>query len=78
MGFYETAAQRVPITRIRIGSDVPASERLAIEIMRTDSPSFAKYVDGRAHRTRDGWFASDSGFIDLCNVRVPQRALPLP
>lgn len=78
IGFYETAAERVPITRIRLGSDVPEGERLPIEIMRTDSASFRDYVDVRAHRMRDGWFARDSGFIDLCNVRVPQRALVRP
>ncbi|MBB4630921.1 peptidylprolyl isomerase [Sphingosinicella soli] len=73
LGFYETAAERVPITRIRLGSDVPEGERLSVEIMRTDSASFRAFVDARAHRTRDGWFDSDSGFIDICNVRVPQR-----
>lgn len=78
LGFYETAAERVPITRIRLGSDVPAGERLDIEIMRTDSASFARYVDTRAHRTRDGWFVHEPGFIDLCNVRVPQRARVRP
>ncbi|WBX86018.1 peptidylprolyl isomerase [Sphingosinicella microcystinivorans] len=78
LGFYETAAERVPIARIRLGSDVPAAERLDVEIMRTDSASFRSYVDARAHRTRDGWFASDAGFIDLCNVRGPQRARSRP
>lgn len=78
LGFYEAAAERVPIARIRLGSDVPAAERLDVEIMRTDSASFRSYVDARAHRTRDGWFASDAGFIDLCNVRVPQRARSRP
>lgn len=78
LGFFETAAERVPITRIRVGSDVPAAERLNIEIMRTDSASFGKYVEARAHRTRDGWFLKDAGFIDLCNVRVPQREATRP
>lgn len=78
IGFYETAAERVPIARIRLGSDVSEGERLPIEIMRTDSASFRDYVDVRAHRMRDGWFARDTGFIDICNVRVPQRALVRP
>lgn len=78
LGFYETAAERVPIARIRLGSDVPAAERLDVEIMRTDSASFRSYVDARAHRTRDGWFARDAGFIDLCNVRVPERPRSRP
>lgn len=78
LGFYETAAERVPIARIRLGSDVTADERLPIEIMRTDSASFRDYVDARAHRTRDGWFVHEPGFIDICNVRVPQRARARP
>jgi peptidylprolyl isomerase len=78
LGFYETTAERVPITRIRLGSDVPADQRLPIEIMRTDSASFRDYVDARAHRTRDGWFVHEAGFIDICNVRVPQRARARP
>lgn len=78
LGFYETAAERVPITRIRLGSDVPVDQRLPIEIMRTDSASFRDYVDARAHRTRDGWFVHEAGFIDICNVRVPQRARARP
>jgi peptidylprolyl isomerase len=77
LGFYETAEERVPI-RMRLGSDVPAGERLDIEIMRTDSASFRNYVDARAHRMRDGWFVRDTGFIDLCNVRVPQRTRARP
>jgi peptidylprolyl isomerase len=78
LGFYEKVAERVPITRVRVGSDVPADERLNIEIMRTDSASFAKFVEARAHRTRDGWFLKDAGFVDLCNVRVPQRPRSRP
>lgn len=78
LGFYEMTAERVPITRIRLGSDVPADQRLPIEIMRTDSASFRDYVDARAHRMRDGWFVHEAGFIDICNVRVPQRARARP
>lgn len=78
LGFYETAAEHVTITRIRVGAEVPSDERLQAEILRTDSESFSKYVDARAHRSRDGWFITDAGFIDLCNVRVPQRPVSRP
>ena len=27
----------------------------------------------RPESSRDGWFLNDAGFIDLCNIRVPQR-----
>ena len=73
LGFYEKAEERVPIRRVRVGSDVPAGDRLDIEIMRTESAAFQRFVDARSHRSRDGWFLNDAGFIDLCNIRVPQR-----
>ena len=78
LGFYATEAEIVPIRSASVAADVPESERTGIEIMRTDSASFARYVDTRAHRTRDGWFVHEPGFIDLCNVRVPQRARVRP
>jgi peptidylprolyl isomerase len=78
LGFYEKAGERVPITRVRVGSDVPVTERLDVEIMRTEGDAFRRFVDARAHRTRDGWFLKDAGFIDLCNIRVPQRPAPKP
>ena len=44
----------------------------------TDTATFASYVDARAHRSRDGWYLADQNFIDLCNVRVPQREIKRP
>lgn len=78
LGFYTSAEQRVPIRRIRIGSDVPTAERMNIQIMRTDSETFKKLIDARRHRTRDGWFLKDAGHVDLCNVRVPHRKTNRP
>ncbi len=72
MGFYEDAAQRTPITRIRLGSQVPAAERVELEVMRTDSADFIASVESRRNR-RDAWYARPSGHIDLCNISVPVR-----
>lgn len=72
LGFYEDAAQRLPIRRVRLGSDVPAAERIDLEVMRTDTPSFAAFVEARANRDRDG-FMIGMGGVDLCNIRVPVR-----
>jgi peptidylprolyl isomerase len=72
LGFYAKPELRIPIRRVRLGSDVPPAERVELEVMRTDTPSFRAYVDARANRDRDG-FLVGAGGVDLCNVRVPVR-----
>ena len=72
LGFYRTPAEHVPIARVRLGTELPATERLEVEMMRTDAPSFASYVAARADRSRDG-FLVGAGGVDVCNIRVPQR-----
>jgi len=77
LGFYEQEAQRVPIKRVRLGSDVPPAERIALEVMRTDTPTFAAFVAARANRDRDGFPIGMKG-VDLCNIRVPVRPAAAP
>lgn len=77
LGFYEQEAQRVPIRRVRLGTDVPATERREFEVMRTDAPAFGAFVDARANRDRDG-FMIGMGGVDLCNLRVPTRPVAKP
>lgn len=72
LGFFEKPAQSVPIRSIRLGSEVPASERVALEVMRTDTPLFAELVEARRNRS-DDFYKVPAGHIDLCNVPVPVR-----
>ena len=72
MGNYEKPEQRIPIKSIRLASDVPASERTAIEILRTDTPLFARYVESRRNR-RDDWYVMPAGHTDVCNISIPVR-----
>lgn len=72
MGFHEDAAQHVPIQRVRVASDVPEAERTAIEVMRTDTPTFTALVESRRNR-RDAWYKVPAGHIDVCSVPVPVR-----
>ena len=71
-GFYKTDAERVPIERVRIAADVPATERVDFEALKTDSPSFRELVESRRNR-RDAWYKVQAGRIDLCNVPLPVR-----
>jgi len=73
MGFYEKPEQRVPIKAIRVAADVPESQRSALEIMRTDTPTFQLLVESRRNR-REPWFQTPAGHIEISNVPIPVRA----
>ena len=75
MGFYENATERTPITAIRLASEVPESERTPLQVLRTDSKTFAAATEARRNR-RDGWYVRPAGHIDLCNVPLPVRTPP--
>ena len=72
LGFYEKAEQRVPIKSVRLAADVPVAERTNLELMRTDTPTFADLIESRRNR-RDDWYKVPAGKIDLCNVPIPVR-----
>lgn len=72
MGMYADRGQDTPILKVRLGSDVPASERLPLQLLRTDSASFAAATEARRNR-RDAFYARPAGHIDLCNVPLPVR-----
>jgi len=73
MGFYEKPEQHVPIKAVRVAADLPASERSAIEVMRTDTPLFQQLIESRRNRSED-WYHFQAGRIEICNVPIPARA----
>jgi peptidylprolyl isomerase len=72
LGFYEKPEQRVAIKAIRLASDVPAAERTALQVFRTDTAAFRQLIEARRNR-RDAWYVRAQNFIDLCNVPIPVR-----
>jgi peptidylprolyl isomerase len=74
LGFYATAAERTPITSIRVASELPAAERTPLEALRTESGTFQKVVASRRFR-REEWFVQPTGHINVCNVPLPVRAM---
>ena len=73
LGFYEQPAERVPIASVRVAADVPEADRARLEVLRTDTATFAALVEARRNR-RDDWYKAPAGYIDLCNVPIPVRA----
>lgn len=74
LGFYERPEQRRAIASVRVAADLPAVERPALEILRTESPAFSRFVASRRFR-RESWFAEATGRVEVCNVAVPVRPL---
>jgi len=62
MGFYDKPELQTPIKRIRVAADVPPPERTSLEVLRTDTPTFATLVDIRRTR-REEWFQNPVGRI---------------
>ena len=75
MGFYKDPAQQTKILRVRLASDVPASERMPLEVLRTDTATFLALVESRRNRS-DDWYHVKAGKIDVCNVPLPARDAP--
>lgn len=72
MGFYQTPDERTPITSLRLAADVPEAERTRLEVLRTDTQTFADLVESRRNR-QDDWYKVPAGRIDVCNVPLPVR-----
>lgn len=57
---------------VRLAADVPAAERVDLEVLRTDTQTFTDLVESRRNR-QDEWYKVPAGRIDVCNVPVPVR-----
>lgn len=72
LGFYTQAAQRVPILSVKLAADLPPAQREKLEVLRTDSATFAAIIDAKRNR-HDAFYTLPAGKIDLCNIDVPVR-----
>ena len=72
MGFYEKPEERTPIKSIKLASEVPEAERTPLQVLRTDTRTFADAVEARRNRV-DDFYKRPAGHIDLCNIPVPVR-----
>lgn len=75
MGFYEKPELRTKIKSIKLASELAEAERLPLQLLRTDTKTFAEATEARRNR-RDDFYKRPAGHIDLCNVPLPVRAPP--
>lgn len=72
LGFHKEEGQHVPISSVRLASEIPQAERPTFQYMDTQSGTFAAYLKARANR-KDDFFIRPAGGVDVCNVNVPVR-----
>lgn len=72
LGFYEQPEQQLKIASMRVAADLPAAERVKLEVMRSDTPTFDAAVSAVRHRGGD-WFKYSPERVELCNVPIVVR-----
>ncbi|RZJ07607.1 MAG: peptidylprolyl isomerase, partial [Rubrivivax sp.] len=74
MGFYDKPEQRTAIQRVRLLAQMPAAERPALQVLKTESSTWSQLLNARRYRA--GWFVHSPGYIDICSASVPTRPQP--
>jgi peptidylprolyl isomerase len=72
MGFYEKPEEMTALVRSRLAADVPEEGRTHLELLRTDSITFAAVTEARRNNP-DPWTKQQTGKIELCNAVLPVR-----
>jgi len=75
MGFYTKPEQRLTIESVRLASDVPAKDRVDLEVLGTDSPTFAALIDAKRNG-HNAFYPNPVGKLDLCSIDIPVRQTP--
>ncbi len=76
LGFYETPGEMAVIRNIRVASDVPAAQRTNLQVLRTDSATWASVVDARRTRRESFFAANPVNALGVCNGSTPVRPIP--
>ncbi|HEX7815612.1 peptidylprolyl isomerase [Dyella sp.] len=72
LGFYEKPEQRTTITSVTMLADLPPAQRPHLQVLKTDSTTFAALIDAKRNR-RDDFYKVPAGKIDLCSISIPVR-----
>jgi peptidylprolyl isomerase len=74
-GVIQNVAKRDPIVRVRLASDIPEKDRPRFQVMRTESPSFAKEKELRKNPAPDFYIHTPPPVLDTCALAVPVRRM---
>lgn len=76
MGFYGDASWHVIISSAKIAADLPVEMQPKWQAMRVESVEFTLVIEARRNRL-DDWYKRPAGYVDLCNVPLPVRQVPI-
>jgi cyclophilin family peptidyl-prolyl cis-trans isomerase len=76
LGFYTQGSQRTPIISVRLAADIPPAERENLQVLRTDSPTFAALMEAK-RTNHNAFYTVPAGKVDLCNMDIPVRTLDI-
>jgi peptidylprolyl isomerase len=77
-GVIQDANRRDAIIRMRLASDLPATERQTFEVLRPESKAFADSLEGKRHPTSPFYFRPPSPNLDVCGVPATVRVVSGP
>ena len=77
-GVIGDVSKRDPIVKMQLASDLPAEQRPAFQVLRTESKSFADAVELRRHPTSPFYFRKPPPVLDICGVPVQVRRVSGP
>jgi len=60
------------IMSIQVASDLKPGDLIPLEILKTHSQSFDKYIQARKNR-KEPWFVDSKNYNDVCSIQVPVR-----
>ncbi len=69
-GVIADVHKRDPIIRMRIAADIPAKDRPAYQVIRTESKTFSDALELRRHPTSPFYFRKPPPVLDICGVPV--------
>ncbi|MFY8349201.1 peptidylprolyl isomerase [Pseudoalteromonas sp. SSM20] len=61
-----------PIKGFAVAADLANSPAHNLEVMKTQSASFKRYIESRRNRPEE-WFQHQANYIDVCGLSVPMR-----
>jgi len=77
-GIIEDETKRSPIVSIKMASDVPADERLNVQVQQQASDTFATRLNNGRTRSNEFFKYKGNGDIDVCYHNLPTRLAPAP
>ncbi len=73
LGVYMDRHRWIRIESVHVAADLPPAQRVTLEELRTDTPTFTQYVESLRNR-RGPWFKVPAGRIGVCSVPIPVRS----